>query len=163
MYCKALTDSGAEPPRCLALYYSRLLPHILQICFSMETIPDSKAASPKWAIDKMGKRTIGILGTESETQLKNYVLRNLMWCESFQKQLEESVSTLVGIQVMKNIIFTAQYDEKQIGHMTDYMHKVVAKDWLRLMKQDSKMIEGAIEYTSGADKLSKALKGGLGR
>ena len=95
--------------------------------------------------------------------MKNYVSRNLMWCESFQKQLEESVSTLVGIQVMKNIIFTAQYDEKQIGHMTDYMHKVVAKDWLRLMKQDSKMIEGAIEYTSGADKLSKALKGGLGR
>lgn len=163
MYCKALTDSEAEPPRCLALYYARLLPHILQICFSVETIPDSKAASPKWAIDKMGKRTIGVLGTESETQLKNYVSRKLMWCESFQKQLEETVSTLVGMQVMKDIIFTTQYDEKQIGHMTDYMHKVVAKDWLRLMKQDSKMIEDAIEYASGADKLSKALKGGLGR
>lgn len=163
MYCKALTDSDAEPPRCLALYYARLLPHILQICFSVDTIPDSKAASPKWAIDKMGKRTIGVLSMESETQLKNYVSNRLKWCEVFQRQLNENVSTLVGVQAMKNVIFTAQYDEKQIGHMTDYMHKIVAKDWLRLMKMDTKMIENAIEYTVGADKLSKALKGGLGR
>lgn len=163
MYCRALTDSDAEPPRCLSLYYARILPHILQICFSVETIPDSKAASPKWAIEKMGKREIGALSTESETQLKSYVSNKLMWCDTFQNQLNESISTSTGVQVMKYIIFVDHYDEKQIGHMTDYMHKVIARDWLRLMKKNSKMIENAVGYTMGSDKISKALRGGLGR
>lgn len=163
MYCRALTESDAEPPRCLALYYARILPHVLQICFSVETIPDSKAASPKWAIEKMGKRTIGVLSTESEVQMKSYVSRRLRWCDAFQNQLSKSLSTPIGEQIMKNIIFVNHYDEKQIGHMSDYMHKIVVKDWLRLMKKDSKMVENAVEYTMGSDKLSKALRGELGR
>ncbi len=163
MYCRALTESDAEPPRCLALYYSRILPHILHICFGVETIPDTKAASPKWAIEKMGKRTIGVLSEESEEQLKNYVLKTIMWCEAFQNQLDEIVTTPCGEIIMKSIIFVDHYDEKQIGHMSDYMHKVVTKDWLRLMKEDSNMIENAIEYTIGSDKISKILRGGLER
>ena len=163
MYCRALTESDAEPPRCLALYYARILPHILQICYSIETIPDSKAASPKWAIKKMGKRTIGVLSEESEMQMKSYVSKKIMWCEAFQNQLSENVITPSGEIIMKYIIFVDHYDEKQIGHMTDYMHKVVTRDWLRLMKKDSKMIENAVEYTLGSDKISKALRGGLGR
>lgn len=163
MYCRALTESGAEPPRCLALYYARILPHVLQICFSVETIPDSKAASPKWAIEKMGKRTVGVLSIESENQMHSYVSKRLTWCDAYQNQLNECVATSKGEQVMRYVIFVDQYDEKQIGHMTDYMHKVVAKDWLRMMKKDSKMIENAVEYTMGSDKLSKTLRGGLGR
>ena len=163
MYCRALTESDAEPPRCLALYYARILPHILQICFSEETIPDSKAASPKWAVERMGKRTIGVLSDESETQMKRYVTETIMWCDAFQNQLNESITTSSGEIIMKYIVFVDHYDEKQIGHMTDYMHKIVARDWLRLMKKDSKMIENAVEYTKGSDKISKALRGGLGR
>ena len=163
LYCKALTDSDAEPPRCLALYYARVLPHVLQIFFSVETIPDAKAASPKWAMERMGKRDIGTLGTESEIQLRNYVSPKLSWSDAFQRQLNEKITTSIGVQIMRYVVFLDQYDEKQIGHMSDYMHKIVAKDWLRLMKQNSKMIENAIEYTNGSDKISNALRGGIGR
>lgn len=163
MYCKALTDSDAEPPRCLALYYARILPHVLQIYFNVETIPDTKASSPKWAMEKMGKRDIGTLGIESETQLRSYVSKALSWCDDFQSQLNEKVSTSSGMQVMRSIIYVDQYDEKQTGHMADYMHKVVAKAWLRMMKQNSAMIENAIEYTKESDKISKVVKGGRGR
>lgn len=159
-YCQALTNSDAEPPRCLALHYSRILPHILHIYFEVDTIPDSKASSPKWAIEKMGKRTIGVLGNESESQLRKYVSGKLHWCDSFLKQLNTEISTSVGLKMMKNIIYTDQYDEKQIGHMTDYMHKTVVQDWLELMKKQSVTVEEAIDYTVGSAKISKVLRGG---
>lgn len=162
-YCYALVHSDAEPPRGLALYYSRILPHILHIYFSIETIPDEKTASPKWAIEKMGSKTIGILSEESENQLKEYVSEQLEWCDIYRKQLDNEVSTFSGMQVMRNIIYVDQYDEDQIGHMTDYMHKILAREWLQLMKKEPKAIEKAIDYTVGLDRISKILRGGLSR
>ena len=41
-YCQAMTNAKAEPPRALALYYARILPHVLYIMYGIETIPDSK-------------------------------------------------------------------------------------------------------------------------
>lgn len=163
MFCEALTNTNAEPPRGLAYYYSRILPHILHIYFSVETIPDTKAASPKWAIEKMGVRSIGVLSDESEKQLKEYVSNRLVWCDAFRKQLDDEVATFSGMQVMRDIIYVNQYDEKQIGHMADYMHGIIASTWIKLMKKNPKATENAVEYTVGSDKISKALRGGLGR
>lgn len=159
MYCKALTNSDAEPRKCLVLYYARILPHILHVCFSQETIPASKIASPKWAIEKMGQRNVGELSTESEMQLKEYVSDQLMWCEAFLCQLNDVVASSCGMQMMKNIILANEYDEKKMGHMIDYMHIIIAKDWHDMMKKDAGVIEDAVDYTVGLDKISKLLKG----
>ena len=32
-YCQAMTNAKAEPPRALALYYARILPHVLYIMY----------------------------------------------------------------------------------------------------------------------------------
>lgn len=45
-YCQAMTNAKAEPPRSLALYYARILPHVLHIMYGIETIPDSKGLLP---------------------------------------------------------------------------------------------------------------------
>ena len=44
-YCQAMTNAKAEPPRALALYYARILPHVLYIMYGIETIPDSKGGN----------------------------------------------------------------------------------------------------------------------
>lgn len=160
VFCEALTNAKADPPRGLAYYYARILPHILHICCSIDTIPDKKVASPKWAREKMGVRSIGVLSDESEKQLKEYVSNRLAWCDAFRKQLDNEIATSSGMQVMKDVIYVEQYDEKQIGHMTDYMHGIIASDWLALMKKNAKATESAVEYTVGLEKISKALRGG---
>lgn len=163
IYCKMLTRSDDEPPKILALYYSRILPHILHIYSNIETIPDKKAGSPKWAREKMGLRTIGELSEESEGQLQQYILEELTWCEAYWKQLDLEVDVTSGTQIMRNIIFAKQYNEKQIGHMTDKMHKAVTKSWMEQMKKDPELVENGIDYTVELDKISEILKGGLSK
>ncbi|SHK92661.1 RNA polymerase sigma factor [Hespellia stercorisuis] len=163
LYCQILTELDSEPPRKLALYYARILPHVLYVSFNVEAIPDNKVASPKWAIKRMGNKTIGMLGIESEKEMQQYISSQLIWCDGFWKRLDEMVNTSVGQDFMKNVIFTNEYDEKQIGHMTDYMHKIVAKEWLQQVKKDSKTLEDIVEYCKEMDKISGMVKGGESR
>ena len=64
-YCQAMTNAKAEPPRALALYYARILPHVLYIMYGIETIPDTKGASAAWAFEHMQEMTMEILGEQS--------------------------------------------------------------------------------------------------
>ncbi len=163
MYCEAMTVVDAAPQRKVALYYARVLPHVLQVCYNVDTIPDGKAASPKWAIKSMGKRNLLMLGNESQEQMQQFIKHTLRWSEDFWMQMEEKIETSVGALQIKDVIFVNEYDEKQIGHMTDYMHKIVAKEWLKEAKKDSVFLAKAIEHTTEMDKISSMLKGGQSR
>lgn len=163
MYCDAMTLVDATPQRKVALYYARVLPHLLQVYHNVDTIPDGKAASPKWAIKRMGKRNIFMLGNESQEQMQRFIENTLQWSESFWIQLEDEIETSTGMVKIKDIIFVDEYDEKQIGHMTDYMHKIVAKEWLKEAKRDPVFLSKAIEHTTEMDKISSMLKGGQSR
>lgn len=163
IYCYALTQAEAEPQRELALYYSRVLPHVLHLYYGIETIPDKKAASPKWAMEKMKNKSIGTLGLESEKQMKQLISQKLFWCDKFWKQMERNMKTSSGVRPVKEVIYVVQFDEKQIGHMAEYMHQVVAKQWSKLVKKDASLSKGAMEYTVEMDKMSGLLRGGVGR
>lgn len=163
IYCQALMESDAVPPRSLALYYARILPHILHIDYNIDTIPDMKVSSPKWARERMENKTIGKLGTESESELKQYIDPDLHWCDSFYCQLEERTNSSAGFIALKDVIYTKEYDEKKIGHWTDYMHKIISEEWLRRVMRDSELKGMTIEYTEGMHKLSKLTRGGVDR
>lgn len=163
MYCDAMTVVDATPQRKVALYYARVLPHVLQVYHNVDTIPDGKAASPKWAIKSMGKRNILMLGNESQEQMQQFIEDSLRWSENFWLQLEDEIETSIGLVHIKDIIFVDEYDEKQIGHMTDYMHKLVAKEWLKEAKREPLFLSKAIEYTTEMDRISSMLKGGQSR
>lgn len=166
-YCYAMTQTKADPTGSLALYYCRVLPHVLQTYYGIKTIPDGKATSPSWAIKKMGDKTVGTLGTESEEGLKTYISPELFWGDAFWDRMGRSVKTSAGMQVMKEIVYTAEFSEKEIGHMENYMHEKVALEWVKLVKKDSKLMASAIEYAIDPvyavkkNKMLKLLKGGM--
>lgn len=163
LYCHSLADADAEPPRELALYYARILPHVLHIDFGNETIPDSKAASAKWAYERIGNETVGNLGKSSENEMKKYISSSLNWCEKFWRQLENSIHSSFGEVVLKDIIYTSMYDKKKIEDWSESMHKAVVKTTAKEALKDSKLVESAIEYISDRDKIYCLIKGGRER
>lgn len=150
-YCLALTASTAYPPRSLALYYGRLLPHILQVDYNEKTIPDSKATSATWAYERMEGRTIGALGEDSERGLQAMVEASLHWCSAFYEQLEKPVVTPDKTMPLKEAVYTDLYGKEKIEDWADYMHKAVLKDAARTVLAEPEMVRLMREYIQERD------------
>ena len=162
-YCIALTSSKAYPPRGLALFFARILPHMLHVNHHEETIPDTKATSAKWAFERMGQRTVGRLGTDSEHHLKKQVSEKLEWCNEFYRRLEDEVDTPMGRMALKNAIYTVLFNKGKIEDWADSMHKTVIKDAAIRILGDPKLKEIAMSYIPKRDALFSFVKGGAER
>ena len=160
IYVSSMMNSKAYPPRGLALYYARILPHLLHVNFSVETIPDSKATSAKWAFSRMENQTIAFLKNDSEQEIHAYVSPNLNWGELFVEQLEEYVFVDSRQVKLKNAIYTNLYGKDKIEDWADSMHKKVIKDAAKDIMSKSELRELAIDYISERDTLFSLVKGG---
>lgn len=160
LYCKSLADSTAEPPRELALFYARILPHVLHVNYEIETIPDTKSASAKWAYQRMKDKTIKTLGETSESEMKQYISHTLMWCDSFWSRLEQPVHLDTGKSILKDIVYTSIYDKGKIEDWSESMHKAVVKATLKEVMKDPRLVKLATEYISDRDKIYCLVKGG---
>lgn len=129
MFCQAMMESTSKPPCGLALYYARVAPHLLHLLGGEKTIPENKASSPKWARKRMGEKTVGCLSDDAERELKQYVAAYLVWCQAFRNQLEKTVVCRdQSQQILKDVIYTQEYTEDQVGHMADYQYAKVYKE-----------------------------------
>ena len=153
VYCNAFLNSKTFPPRALALYYARVLPHLI------EGIPDSKAASAKWAFNRMGKMSVGVLEKDSEHILRREVDGDLCWGESFTSQLEEDFQ-LDSTQIkLKDVIYTSQYNTAKIEDWSEYMHKATLKIAMDELIRDRELMYLVREYVSEDHVLGYFLKG----
>lgn len=142
IYCRSFMNSKTFPPRCLALYYARVLPHLL------DEIPDSKATSAKWAFERMGKRSVWRLTQDSEKTLQNDIDEDLTWGPDFIQQLEDEMNISGRILQLKDVIYTLIYDKGKIEDWADYMHKATIKASSKLLLKDKDLLELVKEYTS---------------
>lgn len=157
IYCQSFLESATFPPRCLALYYARVLPHLLG------AIPDSKATSAKWAFEYIGNRTVGELKDDSEIYLSNNVEQSLKWGDKFVRQLLAEINEN-GVSVrLKDIAYTASYDKGKIEDWADYMHKASTKAAMHVLLKDAELLELAKEYISRSDTLYKFIERGNSR
>lgn len=163
LYCQSLADANTEPPRQLALFYARILPHVLHIDYAIETIPDEKMSSAKWAFERMRDKTIKTLAESSEDEMKQLISHTLNWCEEFWKQLEWPVQLSNGKTALKDVIYTSVYDKGKIEDWSESMHKTVVKETLKKVLKDSKLVELATEYISDRDRIYCLIKGGRER
>jgi len=163
IYCLSLMNYNTFPPRSLALYYARILPHMMSINHNIETIPDSKATSAKWAFEKMGKRTIGELKIDSETTLQSDIAEDLQWCNEFVSQLEEYTDIENTKKQLKNIVYTSVYNKGKIEDWADYMHKAATKSAISYILKEPELLDLIKEYISQKDVLYNFVKGGKGR
>lgn len=163
LYCQSLVNAEAEPPRKLALYYARILPHVLHINHEIGTIPETKMASAKWAFEHMKGQTIQSLGEKSEIEMQELISQDLKWQEYFWQQLEQIVYIDSGKIVLKDVIYTDVYGKNKIEDWSESMHKTVVKEAYKIAMNDPKLVESATEYISDRDKIYCLVKGGRNR
>lgn len=160
LYCHSFLESSAFPPRLLALYYARVLPHLLG------KIPDSKKASAKWAYEYMEGQTIGCLKADSEGYLCSMVDKTLQWGGEFCRKLQEEaeLGKKVKLQkkpvILKDVVYTEVYDKGKIEDWADYMHKVAAKTFMYMLLEDAELLELADEYITHDDTLYRYIRKG---
>lgn len=159
-YCLAFMNSAAFPPRSLALYYARVLPHLLCVNHNEKTIPDSKATSAKWAFERMGEKTIENLKNDSEKTLQIDIADDLCWCEEFVRQLNEKADIENEDIYLKDVVYTAVYNKGKIEDWADYTHKAVTKAARERVINDSELLILVKEYVSQKDVLYNFVKGG---
>ena len=157
LYCRAFTEATAYPPRSLALYYARVLPHLLAV------IPDNKASSAKWAFDYMTDRTLFYLKNDSERYLQTNVSKQLTWCVSFLNQIESVDESIDNSKRLGDVIYTQHFNKGKIEDWAEYMHKVCTKVAMKLVIENSELLETAKSYLEENDVLYKLVKGGHSR
>ena len=163
LYCKTLVTAKAEPPRELALYYARILPHVLHINHEIETIPEEKMASAKWAYEHMEGLTLQTLGKKSEHEMQKLIDQALKWQETFWQQLEQTVYINTEKTFLKDVIYTDVYSKGKIEDWSESMHKTIVKEAYKIAMNDPKLVESATEYISDRDKIYCLIKGGRDR
>ena len=157
LYCFALVNAETFPPMCLALFYARILPHL------MSEIPDTKAASAKWAFKRMRDFTVLELTQDSEATLQSYIDSSLTWCFYYMEQLEKEPSPSKDHRRLKDIVYTSEYDKDKIEDWSEYMHKRTVKHAIKYLYADKEMLELVIEYSASSQTLQKFLKGKGGK
>ena len=142
LYCSTLMSSKAFPPRCLALYYARILPHLLS------EIPDSKAASAKWAFERMDHFTVWRLTQDSEKTLKADIDDRLAWNENYMIQLNDEVIIAEYTGRLKDVVYTSAYNKEKIEDWSEYMHKTIMKAACRRLSEDKALSAQVKEYVT---------------
>ena len=148
-YCLAFMNSDAYPPRCLALFYARVLPHLL------EEIPNSKATSAKWAYERMGIQSVADLTYNSEKTIQKNISRTLAWGSGYICQLDEELSIMGKVVVLRDVIYTSVYDKGKIEDWADYMHKVTRVNAVKLIQSDKELLDMVMSYVSNDSILKK--------
>lgn len=159
-YCMTFMGSTTFPPRSLALFYARVLPHLLHINHNIDTIPDTKATSAKWAFEKMGDSTVDQLKENSEKLLQREVSKDLIWCEEFVNQLEKTIDIESRKVILRDVIYTSVYDKGKIEDWADYMHKATTKAAINFVLNNHELLSLVKEYVSQKDILYRFVEGG---
>lgn len=154
IYCRGFMTAEVFPPRALALYYARVLPHLLCV------ISDRKTASAKWAFETMGNRTMWELKEDSENELKKKVDASLCWCEGFIHQMNEKLNIGNVSCVLKDVVYTVVYSKGKIEDWANSMHKTTVKAVMHLLPQNKELMNQIEEYISEGDVLFRPLREG---
>lgn len=157
LYCRAFTESPAFPPRSLALYYARVLPHLLT------AIPDNKASSAKWAFEYMSDMTLFNLKDDSERYLQANVNKNLAWCSAFLNQIKNIEEKIDKSKCLGDVIYTQHFSKGKIEDWAEYMHKVCIKATMAMLIDNETLLEAARSYLFMTNAFYKFDKGGHSR
>lgn len=153
LYLDSLLNSEAFPPRCLALFYARILPHLLS------DIPDTKAASAKWALKRMENKSIWQLTQESGKTIKKDVAINMKWGSRYMEQLDDEIQLSGSIWRVRDVIYTLAYNKNKIEDWAEYMHKVTLHIAYKRMLEDKELLELVKDYTT--DRVMQKIVKGL--
>lgn len=151
IYCKSITNTNAFVPRCLALFYARVLSHLL------EEIPDSKATSAKWAFERMRNLSVGNLTDDSEKIMQEDIDSKLAWGPLYVGQLDDIIDATGRGTILRKIIYTDTYDKGKIEDWADSMHNTTVKVARKEIAENSELVDGIETYVSSESALMSLL------
>lgn len=121
-YCYLMMEQKADPPKQLALCYSRVLSHVDYE--ASETV----AIHAKWAMKRMAKKDIFTLEKESEKELQRKIDKNLYWGMDFRKQVREKVVVKDIEYILGDVVYTDSYTDVDVERWSRSYHKRILKD-----------------------------------
>lgn len=157
IYCMTFLNSSSPLVKNLALYYARVLPHLLR------EIPDTKATSAKKAFDRMKDRAVEDLKSASEKMLQRDINSELSWNKDVERQLNSELEIIGKKILLKDVIYTDVYDKGKIENWAEYLHKVTIAIARESILKDKDLVDIIKTYISQDDKLYCFIKEGESR
>ena len=111
----------------------------------------------------MTGRTLYYLKNDSERYLQTNVSKQLTWCNSFLNQIDSVDESIDNNKRLGDVLYTQHFNKGKIEDWAEYMHKVCTKVAMKLVIENSKLLETAKSYLSEDDVLYKLVKGGHSR
>lgn len=153
-YVRALMRTKESPEYCLAVAYTRLLPHI--IGYGKESV----ASSVKWARRKMEKHNIDYLTNESEEEIEENGYPFFEWGSYYVEQLDKIVAIRGKRFVLRNVVYIDAYDnDRDIEHMDRRAHNIILRDAIETLCQDPRFVSLGSEYLDKDERLYKLIGG----
>lgn len=153
-YVRALMKTKESPEYCLAVAYTRLLPHIIGYG------KDSVASSVKWARRKMEKHNIDYLSNESEEEIAENGYPFFEWGPYYVEQLDKIVEIKGKRFVLRDVVYIDAYNnDRDIEHMDRRAHNIIFKDAIESLCQDSRFVSLGREYLDKDERLYKLIGG----
>ncbi len=146
-YCRSFLETKNFPASPLALYYARVMPHLIDM------VSENIATSAKWAFGYIGEMKIDEMKTESESFLADHVEKTLRWGEEFVRQMDDLIDVNGDKVRVRDIVYTQNYDQRKIADWSEYMHKNCVKNSYRMIMADKRILGLAVEYISHRDAL----------
>lgn len=153
-YIRTLMETKESPENCLAVMYTRLLPH------AMDEIRDSLMSSVKWAKNQMGDYDIGYLSVDSENKMIENGFSYYRWGKNYIEQLDKEVVIQGNQLLLRQVKYLETYDKgRNLEHMDRNTHKVLQKETFKKIVRDPKLRALALEYVEKEDRMYKLIGG----
>ncbi len=133
LYITSFLTSKEFPPKPLALYYARVLPHLIG-ALSSKTM-----SSAKWAFERMNSFSVSELKQDSEKTIRSDIDKNLRWGPEFVSRLDEMVDIGDKLIPLRDVIYTSQYGVKTIENWAKSMHEMSSKTLTKLIMADREL------------------------
>lgn len=156
-YIRTLMDTKESPENCLAVMYTRLLPHV------MGEIKDSLMSSVKWAKNQIKDQSIEELTVDSENKMIENGVPYYHWGSHYLEQLEKEICVNGNLVVLRQVKYLETYDEgRKLEHMDRDTHKAIQKETFKRILKDPELRELAVEYVEIEDRMYKIIGGDRG-
>ena len=153
-FMRTLMDTEEAPQDCLAVVYTRLLPHI------MGYVADNITSSVKWARQRMGTHDVEYLSGESELEIAGCGYSFFRWGKHYVKQLDNVVEINGKRYILRKVIYLEAFDYgKNIENMDRRAFRTILNEATKKLSQNSKFVALASEYLDKDERLYKLIGG----
>jgi hypothetical protein len=115
------------------------------------------ATSPIWAMERIGRQTLGQMKVDSEVSLQVNFDAGLAWGEAFVSKLSEPAQ-IGGMVPWSDVVYLDYYSKEQIENWATDIHNSMAFKTAGIIVQDQALKQFVLDELGNKGRLKKALR-----